>query len=577
MRKISPPLPFPALFSHFPGFIAVRIGLSALTILTLLASCRQPTYVTIIRNGTIYDGTGRPAFKGDIGITSDTISFLGDLTGATALHEIDAKGKAVSPGFIDMQSWSVTSLIQDGRSMGAIRQGVTLEVFGEGNSEGPLTDTMKKIEASNETDIKYKIQWTSLKDYLLYLQKKGVSTNVASFVGAATIRENVLMDANRAPTPAELDKMKALVKQAMEEGAMGIGSALIYAPGFYAKTDELIELCKVAATYGGSYISHIRSEGNRLLEASDELIHIAKEAHIPAIFYHLKAAGKSNWVKMDPLIAKIDSARSAGLDISACMYTYTAGATGFDASMPPAVQEGGLDEWIKRLKDPAIRKKVLKEMVTPTNAWENLYLGAGPDNIICAGFRQDSLKYLTGKRLGEIAKMRNQSPEETIIDLVIQDHSRVEAIYFLMSEDNVKKEIRLPYMTFGSDASSMAPEGVFLKSSTHPRSYGNVAKLLGTYVRDEKVIPLEEAVHKLSGLAAQHLKLQKRGELRVGNYADIVIFDPTTIKANSTYETPHQLATGVSDVFVNGSQVLKDGVHTNAIPGRAIFGPGYKN
>jgi N-acyl-D-amino-acid deacylase len=565
MRKISPLPPIPILISPF------------LAAFFLLTACQQPTYVTIIRNGTIYDGSGHPAFKGDIGITSDTISFLGDLSGAKGLHEIDAKGKAVSPGFIDMQSWSVTSLIQDGRSMGAIRQGVTLEVFGEGNSEGPLTDTMKKIEEANEGDIKYKVQWTSLKDYLLYLQKKGVSTNVASFVGAATIRENVLQDANRAPTPAELDKMKALVKEAMEEGAMGIGSALIYAPGFYAKTDELVELCKVAAAYGGSYISHIRSEGNRLLEASDELIHIAKEAKIPAIFYHLKAAGRNNWVKLDPLIAKIDSARTAGLDISACMYTYTAGATGFDASMPPAVQEGGLDEWIKRLKDPAIRKKVLHEMVTPTDAWENLYLGAGPDNIICAGFRQDSLKYLTGKRLGEIAKMRHQSPEETIIDLVIRDHSRVEVIYFLMSEDNVKKEIRLPYMTFGSDASSMAPEGVFLKSSTHPRAYGNFARLLGTYVREEKVISLEEAVHKLSGLPAQRLKLKKRGELRVGNYADIVIFDPAAIKANSTYEQPHQLATGVSDVFVNGAQVLKDGVHTNAIPGRAIFGPGYKN
>lgn len=543
----------------------------------VLLSCRHtPDYDTIIRNGLLYDGTGRPAFKGDVGIRADTIAFIGDLSAATATREIDAKGKAVSPGFINMQSWSVNSLIEDGRSLGTIHQGVTLEVFGEGSSEGPLTDTMKQVEQKDQGDIKYKIQWTTLKEYLQYLEKKGVSTNVASFVGATTVRQNVLGDADRAPNPQELAKMKSLVQQAMEQGAMGIGSALIYAPGFYAKTDELIELCKTAAPYGGLYISHVRSEGNQLLEAADELIRIAKEAGIPAAFYHLKAAGKNNWSKLDPLIAKIDSVRKAGLDISACMYTYTAGATGFDASMPPSVQEGGLDKWIERLKDPAIRKRVLKEMVTPTNVWENLYLGSGADNIICAGFKQDSLKYLTGKRLSEIAKLRGKSPEETIIDLVIQDHSRVEVIYFLMSEDNVKKEIRLPYMTFGSDAASMAPEGVFLKSSTHPRSYGNFAKLLGEYVREDKVISLEEAVHKLSGMAAARLKLKKRGELRVGNYADIVIFDPATVRANATYEKPHQLASGVSDVWVNGVQVLKDGAHTGATPGRAVYGPGYK-
>jgi len=545
--------------------------------ISLLYSCHNtPAYDTIIRHGMLYDGAGKPPVQTDIAIQSDTIAFIGDLSKAAAKYEIDAAGKAVSPGFIDMQSWSVTSLLADGRSMGAIRQGVTLEVFGEGSSEGPLTDTMKKIEETQQGDIKYKVEWTSLKDYLTYLQKKGVSTNVASFVGASTIRENVLGDANRPPTPAELDKMKALVKQSMEEGALGIGAALIYAPGFYAGTDELVELCKVAAPYGGIYISHIRSEGNRLLQAADELIHIAREAHIPAVFYHLKAAGRNNWGKMDTLIVKIDSARAAGLDISACMYTYTAGATGFDASMPPAVQEGGLDKWIERLKDPATRKKTIKEMTTPTNAWENLYLGAGPDNIICAGFKQDSLKYLTGKRLSEIAKMRHTTPEATIIDLVIQDHSRVEVIYFLMSEDNVKKEVRLPYMSFGSDAASMAPEGVFLKSSTHPRSYGNFARLLDTYVRAEKVIPLQEAIYKLSGLAAARLKLKKRGELRAGYYADVVIFDPAAVRANATYEKPHQLATGISGVFVNGVEVLKDGQHTGAKPGRAVYGAGYK-
>ncbi len=357
------------------------------------------------------------------------------------------------------------SLLQDGRSMGAIHQGVTLEIFGEGSSEGPYTDSMKAMEQRDEGDIKYNVTWTTLKDYLQTLQKKGVSTNVASFVGAATLRENVVSFDNRTPDSAQLEKMKTLTRQAMEDGALGIGSALIYAPGSYAKTPELIEICKVAAPYGGCYISHVRSEGNQLLQAADELIRISKEAHIPAIFYHLKAAGKANWYKMDSLIAKIDSARKAGLNISACMYTYTAGATGFDAAMPTDVQEGGLDKWIERLKNPAIRAKVIREMKNTPDKWENLYLGAGPENIICTGFNQDSLKYLTGKRLTEIAKMRHKSPEETVIDLVVQDHSRVEVIYFLMSEDNVKKEIQLPYMTFGSDAASMAPEGVFLKSS----------------------------------------------------------------------------------------------------------------
>jgi N-acyl-D-amino-acid deacylase len=543
----------------------------------LLLSCQpKPHYDTIIRNGMIYDGTGGAAYKGDLAISADTIAFIGDLSGAEATSYLDAKGMAVSPGFIDMQSQSMVSLLQDGRSMGAIRQGVTLEIFGEGSSEGPYTDSMKAMEQRNEGDIKYDVTWTTLKDYLKTLQQKGVSTNVASFVGAATIRENLVGFDNRSPDSAQLEKMKALTRQAMEDGALGIGSALIYAPGSYAKTPELVELCKVAATYGGSYISHVRSEGNQLLQAADELMQISRDAHIPAIFYHLKAAGKSNWYKMDPLIAKIDSARKAGLDISACMYTYTAGATGFDASMPTDVQEGGLDKWIQRLRDPAIRKKVIAEMKTPSDKWENLYLGAGADNIICTGFKQDSLKYLTGKRLSEIANMRGKTPEETILDLVIQDHSRVEVIYFLMSEDNVKKEIKLPYMTFGSDEASMAPEGVFLKSGCHPRAYGNFARLLGTYVRDEKLLPLGEAIHKLTGMAATGLRLKKRGELKPGNYADVVVFDPATIRANSTYEKPHQLATGVADVFVNGSWVLKDGAHTGAKPGRVVYGPGYK-
>ncbi|HLY68415.1 MAG TPA: hypothetical protein VKR53_01725, partial [Puia sp.] len=446
-------------------------------VVCLFSSCQTNRhFATIIRNGIIYDGSGNEPFKGDVAIDADTIAFIGDLADARATNDIDAKGMAVSPGFIDVQSQSMESLIQDGRSLGAIKQGVTLEVFGEGESMGPLTDTLKKIEEKQEHDIKYKIEWTSLKEYLEYLQKKGISTNVASFVGAATIRENVMLFDDRAPDSSELNKMRLLTKQALADGALGIGSALIYAPGNYAKTDEIIALCKVASSYGGVYISHIRSEGNQLLQAADELIKISRDANIPAMFYHLKAAGKPNWNKMDQLISKIDSARKAGLDISACMYPYTAGATGFDAAMPPSIQAGGLDKWVERLRDPATRKKILKEMITPTNDWENLYLGAGPENIICIGFKQDSLKYLTGKRLSEIAKMRNKSPEETIIDLIIQDHSRIEVIYFLMSEDNVKKEIALPYTSLGSDEASMAPEGVFLKSSAHPRAYGTFAK-----------------------------------------------------------------------------------------------------
>ena len=546
-------------------------------LLLFLFSCHPAKhYDTIIRNGMVYDGTGHAPYKGDIAISGDTIAFIGDLSGAEATDYLDAKGRVVSPGFIDMQSQSMVSLLQDGRSMGAIRQGVTLEIFGEGSSEGPYTDSMKAMEQRDQGDIKYNVTWTTLKEYLQTLQKKGVSTNVASFIGAATLRENVVNFDNRTPDSAQLEKMKTLTRQAMEDGALGIGSALIYAPGSYAKTPELIELCKAAASYGGCYISHVRSEGNQLLQAADELIRISRDAHIPAIFYHLKAAGKANWYKMDSLIAKIDSARKAGLNISACMYTYTAGATGFDAAMPTDVQEGGLDKWIERLKDPAIRAKVIREMRSPAGKWENLYLGAGPENIICTGFKQDSLKYLTGKRLTEIAKMRHETPEETIIDLVIHDHSRVEVIYFLMSEDNVKKEIQLPYMTFGSDEASMAPEGVFLKSSCHPRAYGNFAKLLGTYVRDQKLIPLEDAIHKLTGMPAELLQLKKRGELTIGNYADIVVFDPATIRDNSTYEQPHQLATGVSDVFVNGTRVLKNGAHTGAKPGRVVRGPGYK-
>jgi N-acyl-D-amino-acid deacylase len=524
----------------------------------------------------VYDGSGGKAFKADIGIKGDTIAFVGDLSNEHASNEINAKGLVVTPGFINIQSSAAISLIEDGRAVSDITQGVTLEVFGEGESEGPFTNEMQKEEDDTEGNFKYSVKWHSIKDFLLYLQQHGISPNVASFVGATTIRRYVLGRSARQPDSSQLQQMKLLVKRSMEDGAMGIGSALIYAPAFYAKTNELVEICKAAAPYGGSYISHIRSESNQLLEAADELITISKQAGIPAIFYHLKAEGKNNWFKMDRLIAKIDSARNTGLNISACMYTYIAGATGLDASMPPWVQEGGLDSWVRRLKDPSIRKKVIKEMIKPTNAWENLSLAAGPHGILFTSFRQDSLKYLNGKRLDEIAARRHKSPAETMIELVIEDHSRVETTYFHMTESNVKKELRLPYVSLGSDAVSLAPEGETLKSSTHPRAYGNFARFLGKYVRDEKLLPLTQAIHKITGLPAAQLKLKKRGLLKVGYYADVVVFDSATIQDHATYEKPHQLSTGVSFVLVNGTPVLKNGQPTGAHAGRAVFGPGYR-
>lgn len=530
----------------------------------------------IIKSGTIYDATGTQPFIGDILIQGDTIAAItkpGILRGGV---EFDAKGMVVAPGFINMLSWSTETLIADGRSLSEIAQGVTLEVMGEGNSMGPINDSMRLEAEAEMGDIRYKMEWTTLGEYLDWLTKRGVSCNVASFVGAATVRQNVLGSRNVAPNAAELQKMKVLVKQAMEEGAMGVGSALIYAPGFYAKTDELIELCKVASEYNGMYISHLRSEGNRLLEAIDELLTIAKQAKIRAEIYHLKAAGRQNWDKMDEVMVKIDKARAAGLDISTDMYTYIAGATGLDAAMPPSVQEGGYKEWARRLQDPVIKKQVLKEMRTPTDKWENLMLGATAKGMLLAGFKSDSLRYLIGKTLDEAAKIYGKTPEETAIDLVVKDGSRVEVVYFLMSEDNVKQQLRLPYMSFGSDAGSMAPEGLFLKYSTHPRAYGNFARLLGKYVRDEKVISLQEAIYKLTALPASRLKIKKRGTLKVGNYADIAIFDPLSIQDHATFEKPHQLATGMKHVFVNGVAVLKDGVHTGAKPGRVVHGPGKK-
>jgi N-acyl-D-amino-acid deacylase len=553
--------------------------------MALLTACAAPRagiepsnqHDVIIRNGTVYDGSGSPPRVADVAIDGERITAVGDLRTSKGKQEIDARGLAVAPGFINMLSWATESLIEDGRAMSDIKQGVTLEIFGEGGSMGPLNDAMKKETVEQMGDIKYDIKWTTLGEYLDYLVAKGISPNVASFIGATTVRIHELGYADRPPTAAELDRMQALVRQAMEEGALGVGSSLIYAPAFYAKTDELIALMKAAAPYGGSYISHMRSEGARLLESVDELIRIARESGAPAEIYHLKAAGKPNWNKLSQVIAKVDSARAAGLDIRANMYTYTAGATGLDASMPPWVQEGGYNEWAKRLKDPQIRARVAAEMRTPTDKWENFFAAVeSPDKIILAGFKADSLKPLTGKSLAEVAKIRGKSPEETAMDLVIEDGSRVGTIYFLMSEDNVRREIAIPWVSFGSDAEAPATEGVFMKSSTHPRAYGNVARLLGRYVRDEKIIPLEEAVRRLTSFPAANLKIKDRGSIKPGYFADVAIFDPRTVNDKATFESPHQYSTGMVHVFVNGAQVLRNGEHTGAKPGKVVRGPGWK-
>ena len=546
------------------------------TILLTLAGCsRPPHYDVIIRNGTVIDGSGTPGVAANVAIQGQRIAAVGALGPATAATEVDAKGLTIAPGFINMLSHSETSLIADGRSMGELKQGVTLQVFGEG-SMGPMNERMKQEAKARQSDITFDIGWTTLGQYLDWLVARGISPNIASFVGAATVRVNELGYADRAPTAEELDRMRAHVKTAMEEGAMGVSTALIYAPGFYAKTDELIALSTVASQYGGMYISHMRSEGNRLVEAVDELMTIAREAKIRAEIYHLKAAGESNWSKLDEVITKIEAARKDGLEITADMYTYTAGSTGLDAAMPPWVQEGGYQAWAGRLKDKAIRAKVAKEMMTPTDAWENLMLAAGPKGILLVGFRNPELRGLIGKTLDEVATARGKSAQETAMDLVVEDGSRVQVVYFLMSEENTKRQAGLPWVSFGSDAASLATEGVFLKQSTHPRAYGNFARLLGKYVRDEKAATLEDAIRRLTSMPAANLRIADRGLLKAGQFADVVAFNAATIADHATYEQPHQYATGMTHVWVNGTQVLKDGEHTGAKPGQVVRGPGYK-
>jgi N-acyl-D-amino-acid deacylase len=556
----------------------MRSTAAAIAVL-LLSACATvpPGHDVVIRNAMVYDGSGAAPARGGVVIDDDRIVAVGDIGSARGAIDIDAGGKAVAPGFINMLSWATESLIADGRSQSDIRQGVTLEVFGEGWSMGPLNESMKQELVEQQGDIKFPVEWTTLGQYLDHLVARGITPNVASFVGATTVRIHEIGYADRAPTEHELARMKDLVRQAMREGALGVGSSLIYAPAFYAKTPELIELAKAAGESGCMYISHMRSEGNDLLNAVDELITIAGAAGVPAEIYHLKAAGQKNWPKMDQVIEKINSARAAGLKVSADMYTYPAGATGLDAMMPPWVQEGGFKKWKERLQDPSIRAKLVSDMVMPTDEWENLYLLAGAaDRVLLVGFKNDALKPLTGKTLAEVAHMRGKSPEETAIELVIEDDSRVETVYFLMSEDNIRKQIALPWVAFDSDASSLAPEGVFLKSNPHPRAYGNFARLFAKYVREERVITVEEAVKRLTSLPAETMKIASRGRLRPGYFADIVVFDPATIQDHATFEKPHQYSTGVSHVFVNGVQVLRDGEHTGARPGRVVRGPGFR-
>src|SRR5437667_7719292 len=529
----------------------------------------------IIKDGTVYDGSGAEPKQADVAIRGDRIVGMGDFKSAKAKTTIDAKGLAVAPGFINMLSWSNESLIQDGRSQSEIRQGVTTEIMGEGESMGPVNDRVREHMLREQSDIKYDIKWNTLAEYLRYLESRGVSCNVASFIGATTIRENVIGFEDKQPTPEQLDQMRELVRKEMEAGALGIGTSLIYPPAFYAKTEELIELCKVAAKYQGKYISHMRSEGSRLLEALDELIRISREAKIPAEVYHIKVSGQLNWPKIDDLLSRIEAAQKEELKITADMYTYTAGGTGLDASLPPWTEDGGYPVLFKRLRDPATREKIKAEVQKPTAGWENLYFDAGgPAHILLAEFRSEKLKPLTGKTLAEVARMRGKDPIDTAMDLIAEDESRIGTIYFIMSEDNVKKELEKPWISFVSDEASQAPEPPFTKSNPHPRAYGNFARVLGKYVRDEKVLSMSDAIHRSSGLPATNLGLDHRGFLKEGMFADVVVFDPAKITDHATFEKPHQYATGVKHVFVNGVQVIKDGEHTGAKPGRALWGPG---
>jgi N-acyl-D-amino-acid deacylase len=558
-------------------FVCLAVGLCTMCGLHLEVRGRPAESCDVlIRNAVIYDGSGQPPRRGAVGIKGDRIAFIHDAASGTATLTIDAGGLVVAPGFINMLSWSTDSLLLDGRGQSEVRQGVTTQIMGEGWSWGPVNDAIKKRMKADQTDIKYEIEWNTLSEYLYFLERKGISQNVASYLGATTVREYVLGHENRKPSAAEMDQMRRLVEREMGDGVLGIATALEYSPAYYAETEELIELCKVAARYQGKYITHMRSEGERLLEAIDETIRISREAKIPAEIYHFKAAGQRNWAKMDAAIARVEVARKEGLPITANMYPYTAGAASLTACIPPWAREGGEIAMRRRLREPDDRKRILDEIRHKTD-WPNFYQNAGaPDRVLLISFKKESLKPLQGKTLADIAKDRGKDPVETILDLLLEDESPVGTAYFITAEENIRKIIPLPWVSFGSDEAAQAPEGQFLKSMPHPRAYGNFARVLGKYVREEKLISLEEAIRKMTSLPAANLGIEKRGLLKEGYFADIVIFDPQSIIDKATFEKPHQYAVGVKHVFVNGVQVLKDGEHTGAKPGKALWGPGKK-
>jgi N-acyl-D-amino-acid deacylase len=561
--------------------VVALVALMALATAGCVSAPPTPTasehYDLLIRNGEVYDGSGAPAQHVEVAVRGDRIvALLPSGSAASATRTIDATGRAVTPGFINVLSWAIESLIADGRGISDTKQGVTLEVFGEGWSMGPYNASMKADALKQQGDIRYPVEWNTLGEYLDFLQRRGITPNVASFVGATTVRIHELGEGDVKPDAAQLARMQELVRQAMREGALGVGAALIYPPATFADTNELIALAQASAESGGGYVAHMRSEADRFLEALDETIAVGRATGEHAEVYHLKAAGEKNWPKMAQAIAKIDAARDAGVQVSASMYAYTAGGTGLTAGLPPWVQADGQQAMIARLKDPAIRRRVIAEMKQTGAGWENIRLLTGSDDrVLLIDFKNEKLKPLTGKTLAQVARMRGTSPEETMLDLIVEDDAHVGAAYFLMSEDNVELGLKQPWVSLGSDAESSAPEGVFLKSSTHPRAYGNFARFLGHYVRDRKLMPLSEAVYRLTGLPAHNWKLRDRGCLAVGCYADMVLFDPATIADHATYDAPQTYATGVSDVFVNGTQVLRDGEHTGAKPGRVVHGPGW--
>jgi N-acyl-D-amino-acid deacylase len=558
-----------------PVRLAVALGLAAAAAVpagACAASTDAAIHDLVLRNGMIYDGSGKAGYRGDIAVDADRITYVGPHRDLSARAEIDVKGQAIAPGFINMLAHPEESLFADGRALSDLSQGVTLEVMGE-FSMGPLNRTMAEKMTARQEDIRYPVTWTSLGQYLEGLERRGISPNVASFVGASTVRTFVLGEGDVQPSAPQLDQMRSLVHQAMEQGALGVTTMLIYAPATYAKTPELIALAQESARCGGIYTAHMRSEGDRIESALQETIDIARASGAPAEIYHLKVAGKDNWGKLDAVISTVDKARAAGVRISADMYTYTAGATGLDAAMPSWVQDGGLEAWIARLKDPAIRAKVIAEMRNPhPKSWENLLAAAGADGTLLLAFKNPKLKPLTGKSLAEVAKMRGVTPEDAAIDLVIEDGSRVGIAYFLMNEDNIRRQVALPWVSFGSDEAGDAPEGVFLLSAAHPRAYGNFARVFAEYVRKDHALRIEDAVRKLTTLAADNLSLPERGRLKSGAFADIVVFDPDTIQDHATYAKPHQLSTGVSYVIVNGKLALENGKPTGAATGRVVRG-----